>query len=61
MSEGQVELPTSFDRPIPSWVPEPIKERNIGQKDRVDWLKSVNEEIHQDLNLEKNLPYVSPR
>lgn len=58
MAEGRVELPTNFDRPIPAWVPEPIRDRVIDRKDRTNWLRSVNEEIHSDLNLEKNLPSV---
>lgn len=59
MSEGQVELPTNFDRPIPTWVPEPVRNRTVDQKDRQGWLRSVNEELHSNLNLTENLPNVA--
>lgn len=60
MVQEIISLPTDFDRPLPNWVPTPVQERAILKKDRTEWFKIINKELHQDLEIQEHLPNTKP-
>ena len=56
MDQEQTIGASNYDRPLPHWVPQPVKERVIGQKNQEEWSSLINQELHADLQIEEHLP-----
>lgn len=57
MSEGGSSLNSDFNRPIPEWVPQPIKDRLIKPDDnREQLVQNVKGELVRNLRIELNNP-----